>query len=74
MISAEEVTAATADSAAGEREGYSIIHVVGGQLLELAYDEYCTAGRSEYELNQLPSNLLSYNLLRLYRDIGTAVR
>jgi uncharacterized protein YceK len=68
-ITAEEVSAAAVDSMADLSEGYAIIPSVGGQLLKLAYVEYSRKGRTDTELDQLPTSLFSVNLAKLYRDV-----
>jgi len=72
-ITAEEVSAAPADSTADSSEDFAIIPCVGGQLLKLAYVEYSAKGRTETELDQLPTSLFSKNLAKLYRDVKAAV-
>ena len=72
-ITAEEVSAAAVDSTNDSSEGYAIVPSVGGQLLKLAYVEYSTKGRTESELNQLPTSLFSINLAKLYRDVKAVV-
>jgi|GEM_PF-4652217 len=69
----EEVSAVAVDSTGNPCEGYAIVPSVGGQLLKLAYVKYSKNGRTESELDQLPTSLFSINLARLYRDVKAAV-
>lgn len=72
-IAAEEVSEFAADSTSESSEGATIVASVGGQLLRLAYAKYSDRGGTESELNQLPKSLFTINLVRLYRDMNTAV-
>lgn len=72
-ITPKEVSVAAVDSTDDSSEGYAIVPSVGGQLLKLAYVNYSKKGRTESELDQLPTSLFSQNLARLYRDVKVAV-
>lgn len=72
-LTPEEVSVAAVDSTNDSSEGYAIIPSVGGQLLKLAYVEYSKKGRTESELDQLPTSLFSINLTKLYRDVKATV-
>lgn len=71
-VSAEEVSTNAGDPGNDTKEIPMTIYNIGGQLLQIAYDDYRAKGLGEKDISRLPEGRFRDNLSKLYRDLKSA--